>query len=85
VGGAVKQMLDEARSQKTAVIQRARAAAARFAELLPEYTKNPDVLKNQLVQDTLRNIWSDITVDALYIPPGQKLVLDLGRSDRIDE
>jgi regulator of protease activity HflC (stomatin/prohibitin superfamily) len=85
VGGAVKQMLDEARSEKTAAIQRTRALAARFMELLPEYKKNPDVLKNQLVQDTVRRIWSDITVDALYVPSGQKLVLDLGRTDQTDE
>jgi regulator of protease activity HflC (stomatin/prohibitin superfamily) len=85
VGGAVGQMLDEAKSEKTATIQRARAATTRFTELLPEYTKNPAVLKDQLVQDTIRKIWSDITVDALYVPPGQKLVLDLGRSEPINQ
>jgi regulator of protease activity HflC (stomatin/prohibitin superfamily) len=79
VGGAVKQMLDEARSEKTAAIQLARASSARFNELLPSYKQNPEVLQSQLVQDTVREIWSDISTDALYVPPGQKLVLDLGR------
>lgn len=85
VGGAVGQMLDEAKSEKTATIQRARAATARFNELLPSFKKNPDVLQTQLIQDTVRKIWSAISVDAIYVPPGQKLVLDLGRSEPIDQ
>lgn len=81
IGGAVKQTLNDAKSTKTTTIQRARAAAARFNELLPSYEKNGAILKSQLVQDTIRRIWSDISVDALYVPPGQKLFLDLGRTD----
>ncbi|BBO93045.1 hypothetical protein DSCOOX_62250 [Desulfosarcina ovata subsp. ovata] len=83
VGGTVRQMRDEAKSEKTATIQRARAAAARFTKLLPEYDQHGEILKAQLVQDSIRKIWSDITVDALYVPPGQKLVLDLGRPEQI--
>jgi len=78
-GGFIKQILDEARSEKTASIQRARASAARFAELLPSYRKNPNVLESQLVQDTVKEIWSDPSVEALYLPQGQKLFLDLGK------
>jgi regulator of protease activity HflC (stomatin/prohibitin superfamily) len=81
VGGSVKQMIDEARSEKTATIQRARAASARFNELLPSYRENQGVLKSQLIQDTIREIWSEISVGALYVPPGQKLILDLGWPD----
>jgi hypothetical protein len=81
IGGAVKQTLDDAKSDKTATIQRARSAAARFNELLPSYKKNAEILRTQLVQDTVRRIWSDISVDALYVPPGQRLFLDLGRPD----
>jgi regulator of protease activity HflC (stomatin/prohibitin superfamily) len=81
VGGAVGQIIDEAKSEKTATTQRARAATARFTELLPEYDKHGEVLKAQLLQDAILKIWSDITVDALYLPPGQKLVLDLGNSN----
>jgi regulator of protease activity HflC (stomatin/prohibitin superfamily) len=81
VGGAVGQMLDEAKSEKTTTIQRARAATARFTELLLAYKENSEVLKSQLVQDTLWKIWSDISVDALYLPPGQKMILDLGQPD----
>ncbi|HID30026.1 MAG TPA: hypothetical protein EYP19_08485 [Desulfobacterales bacterium] len=80
IGGSVKQILDEAKSEKTATIQRARASAARFSRLLSSYEKNPDVLESQLIQDTIKEIWSDISVDALYIPPGQKLFLDIGRN-----
>lgn len=85
IGGAVKQMLDEARGDKTATIQRARAAATRFNELLPAYKENGEVLRRQLTQDTIREIWSEISVEALYVPPGQKLFLDLGRPNQVKE
>jgi len=85
VGGAVGQMLDEAKSEKTATIQRTRVATTRVMELFPEYEKNPEVLKTQLVQDALRKVWSSISVEAFYLPSGQKLVLDLGRSEPITE
>jgi len=78
-GGFIKQIMDEARSEKTATIQRVRASATRFTELLPSFKKNPNVLKNQLVQDTVKEIWSDISVEAVYVPKGQKLFMDLGQ------
>jgi regulator of protease activity HflC (stomatin/prohibitin superfamily) len=79
--GSIKQILDEARAEKTAAIQQARSSATRFKKLLPSFEKNAGILENQLVKDTLREIWSDISVDALYIPKGQKLFLDLGQPD----
>lgn len=78
VGGAVKQMLDEARSEKTAAIQRTRAAVARFTELLPAYEKTGLVFESQLIQDTVKEIWSSISVDALYIPKERRFYLNLG-------
>jgi regulator of protease activity HflC (stomatin/prohibitin superfamily) len=81
IGGRVKQLLDEARSEKTTTIQQARASASRFTELLPAYERNPGVLESQLVQDTIRTIWSEVGVQALYMPKGQKLFLDLGQQD----
>ena len=81
IGGNVRQCLDEARSEKTTTIQRARASASRFAELLPAYEKNPAVVKSQLVQDTVGKIFSEVGVQSLYLPEGQKLFLDLGQQD----
>lgn len=80
-GGAVKQLLDEARSEKTATIQRARASAARFNQLLPAYEANSRMVKRQLIEDTINRVWSDIGVEALYVPKGQRLFLDLGRKN----
>jgi regulator of protease activity HflC (stomatin/prohibitin superfamily) len=84
LGGTIKQIVDEARSEKTYTIQRARASASRFAELLPSYEMNPDVIRNQMIQDVIKEIWSDISVDTIYIPPGQRLYLDLGRKEYND-
>ncbi|OPL12147.1 MAG: hypothetical protein AVO38_03715 [delta proteobacterium ML8_D] len=82
-GGSIKQILNEAQSEKTVTIQEARASAARFSELLTYYEKNPDVLQSQLIKDVTKKIWSGISVDAFYIPKGQKLFLDLGQQDSI--
>jgi len=78
-GGHIKQILDEARSQKASTIEQARASAARFVELLPSFEKHPNVLKDQLLQDTMYKIWSDISAGALYVPKGQRLFLDVGQ------
>jgi regulator of protease activity HflC (stomatin/prohibitin superfamily) len=77
-GGYVAQLLDEARSEKTETIQRARASAARFAELLPSCRENPQILKAQLLQDAVEEIWSDVSVKAVRLPRDQKLYLELG-------
>jgi regulator of protease activity HflC (stomatin/prohibitin superfamily) len=77
VGGAVKQMLDEARSERTAEVQRTRAMVARFEELLPAWEKNGKVLESQLIQDTVKEIWNDESVNALYVPGGRRFYLDL--------
>jgi regulator of protease activity HflC (stomatin/prohibitin superfamily) len=84
VGGTVKKMLDEARSEKSTEVQRTRAMVARFEELLPAYEKNGKVFESQLIQDTVKEIWSGITVDALYVPEGRKFFLDLGRNEDRD-
>ncbi len=78
-GGYIKQILDEARAEKTAAIQQTRSSAARFTKLLPSFEKNANLLENQLIKDTVKEIWSEISVEALYVPKGQKLFLDLGR------
>lgn len=81
MGGLISGILDEARSEKTSNIQRTRASSTRFEELLPSYMENPEVLRNQLIQDALEEIWSDLSVKTLYIPKGQRLFLDLSQSN----
>jgi hypothetical protein len=70
-------MLDEARSERTAEVQRTRAMVARFEELLPAWEKNGKVLESQLIQDTVKEIWNDESVNALYVPGGRRFYLDL--------
>jgi regulator of protease activity HflC (stomatin/prohibitin superfamily) len=77
VGGAVKQMLDEARSERTAEVQRIRAMVARFKELLQAHEESGKVFESQLIQDAVREIWSDESVDALYVPGGRRIFLDI--------
>lgn len=84
-GGRIQQLLDEARGEKTETVQRTRASVARFTELLPAYERNPAVLRSQLVQDAVEAVWSDVSVESLCVPRGQRLFLDLGRKTRVTE
>ncbi|MBD3346872.1 MAG: hypothetical protein GF401_17595 [Chitinivibrionales bacterium] len=77
IGGTVAQQLDEARTWKTATIEESRASAERFNKLLPSYRKNPEIMKNQLFTDVLKQIWSSRTVSSLYVPSSKQLYLNL--------
>lgn len=83
--GQIKQSIDEARSEKTASVQRACASASRFSEMLPSFKENPTIVENQLLQETIRKIWSNGSTDTFYIPKKQTLYLNIesltGKSD----
>ncbi len=77
IGGDVAQRLDSARTDKTLTIERSRAAATRFNELLPAYRRDRSILKAQLVQDVLREIWADPSVNTHYVPNDKRMYLDI--------
>ena len=84
IGGSFAQKFEDARSIRTSTIEKARASAERFRQLLPSYTKNPYILKNQLLQDALEQIWSSRSVSTQYVPAGKKIYLTLDRQGSYD-
>lgn len=76
LGGEVAQLVDNARTDKTGTIQRARARASRFTQLLPSYRRDPRVLKEQLRQDVLTELYSDPTSRVLLSPSSARLLLN---------
>ncbi|MGD9201586.1 MAG: SPFH domain-containing protein [Chitinispirillia bacterium] len=77
IGGSFAQKIDNARSARTSTIEKARASAERFRQLLHSYRKNPNILRNQLLQDALEYIWSSKSVSTQYVPAGKKIYLNL--------
>jgi regulator of protease activity HflC (stomatin/prohibitin superfamily) len=84
IGGSFAQKFDNARSIRTSTIEKARASAERFRQLLPSYRKNPYILKNQLLQDALEYIWSSGSVSTQYVPAGKKIYLNLDEQRSYD-
>ncbi len=77
VGGLVTERINKARIEKTQIIEQARAAAERFNKLLPSYRKNPVIMRNQLLQDILKEIWASRTVTTYTFPSNQHIYLNL--------
>jgi membrane protease subunit HflK len=57
--GNATRILEEAKAYKDQVILLARGETARFAKLLPEYKLNPQVLRDRLYLDTMREVYSN--------------------------
>lgn len=81
LGGQVAQQLDRARTDKTRTIERARAAALRFDELLPAYRRDPLVLKEQLRQEALAQLYADPTSRVHISPSKTRVFLNMESND----
>lgn len=77
IGGLVAGRINQARIEKTQIIEQARAAAERFNTLLPSYKKNPGILRNQLLQDVMKAVWASSTVQTYTFPANQNIYLNL--------
>jgi regulator of protease activity HflC (stomatin/prohibitin superfamily) len=82
-GGNIASQIDKARTDKTNTIEKSRSAMSRFSELLPAYKCDAHVLKNQLFQDVLLEVWAGPLVKVRWFPAGTRLYLnDLDRDDQ---
>jgi membrane protease subunit HflK len=70
IGGEASKIIAEARSYRTATIQRVKSRAERFGELLPEYRKAPELM--------LQRLWATVREEILNSPTVEKFYLSLG-------
>jgi len=54
--GKAQRIIDQANAYKSKVVFDAEGSIAKFKELLPIYTQNPDIITNQIYFDTMSNI-----------------------------
>ncbi|MBD3314829.1 MAG: hypothetical protein GF344_03515 [Chitinivibrionales bacterium] len=71
VGGFAAQTLSKARTDKTRTIERARAQATRFTQLLASHAEAPEVLYNEMLQDAITKILADRSVKTHMVPSGR--------------
>lgn len=83
-GGDASRILAEARAYKTQVVESVKSRARKFAELRPEFERDPDIMMQYLWAETRGEILSRSGVEKYIIPPGrQKAVLRIRRPPEI--
>jgi len=70
IGGEVAKTINQARSDRTELVESLRAEATQFALLLEEYRRNPAIFTSRLRQDMRQNLFSSGDIETLYVPTG---------------
>ncbi|MDX1681916.1 MAG: hypothetical protein R3336_02240, partial [Phycisphaeraceae bacterium] len=70
ISGEAASVISEAQVYRTAVVERVRAEADRFTNLLPQYKSNPRIVTTRLWQDAVEQIMTG-DVETLYVPEGR--------------
>ena len=79
LGGFAAQLCEEARMKKTATIEEARSASARFDTLLSSYKRQPGVFTNRLLDEALAGIWQSKGVERIVVPPNTTFFLTVDK------
>ncbi|MGC9454116.1 MAG: SPFH domain-containing protein [Phycisphaerae bacterium] len=83
-GGEASRIIAEARSYKTRVVESVKSRARQFAELRPEFERDPDTMMQYLWAETRGEILSRPGVEEYIIPSGErKAVLRISRPPEI--
>lgn len=59
--GAAARLREEAQGYKASVVAQAEGDASRFKAILPEYQRAPQLMRERLYTDTMRQIYSNVT------------------------
>ena len=81
IGGAVAEVIFDARSYRTEVVASTQGDAEYFLNLLPEYRANPRIVLSRLWQDAKQEILSG-DIETVYLPKG-RTYLDLNRDPKV--
>lgn len=71
LSGRAQEQISEARAYRTKVVETAKANADYLLQLLPEYRERPQLVVQQIYQDTISNVLDRVD-EQIIIPPGQK-------------
>lgn len=83
MGGEVAAIINQAKTYRTEVVERVGSEAAAFAELLPQYQRNPRLVLAKLWEDAREGILTG-DVETFYTVPGQ-LELQLNRDPELQK
>lgn len=71
VGGLVAEQINNAKAYKTQTVELVKSSSNRFQQLLPQFTENPKIMQDRLMQYTFQKIFSG-NVKTFYLPQDKK-------------
>jgi membrane protease subunit HflK len=72
--GQAKRTLEEAKAYRERVILESQGKTAKFAKILPEYHKSPDVMRERLFLETLQEVYGKTSKVLVDLNGGNNLV-----------
>ncbi len=66
IGGEVAQVVNDAKTYRTQVVETVKAEARRFEQLLPQYEANPQIVRSRLWQDAREAILTSKNIEQFY-------------------
>lgn len=83
IGGEVSRVINGAKTYRTQIVERVATEAQSFVQLLPQYQRNPRLVKTKLWEDAREQILTG-DVETFYTVPGQ-LELQLNRDPELQK
>ncbi len=68
--GAAAEIINQAEAYKAATVQNAQGSAQRFAAILAEYQKAPDVTKKRMYLETMEEVLASKDLEKIIMPEG---------------
>jgi regulator of protease activity HflC (stomatin/prohibitin superfamily) len=82
VGGRVAEMISEARTYRTEVVEYVRGAAGRFNRLVDQHDENPRIIRDRMRQGTVEHVLRG-DCETFHLPQGEKVIyLETSRKTR---
>ncbi len=87
VQGEAKKKIREASDYKTQADKEVEAEAFAYQKLLPDYKKNPRLVRERLWEDARQTILGASGVETIYLPsdPTKTIYLEINRDPRIQK
>ena len=83
IGGEVSRVINGAKTYRTQIVEQVATEAESFVQLLPQYQRNPRLVKTKLWEDAREQILTG-DVETFYTVPGQ-LELQLNRDPELQK
>jgi len=82
-GGAAADIIKQADRYYTSITQRTKAWADGFTELLPAFTRTPELFVQRHWEDARTQVLANPAIEKIYLPKGQKIIIRVSADPRV--